>query len=286
MSEKTLFGQIFDEKSELFKVECTDEMNNITTDMSHQIEWHYSSASKQRTVKIDLIRHDQTIAQFFLSPETYADGEEYLAIQNSWQGYISESGSDASVNVLSASPEDYIQSIADSDDMERFTAEVDSRYSQGVEHLMLSRAAEITQAWQNDIRLQTMLADNTMGYLYNSEFGHLSPKGYFRDMLIHVGRAAWNASSPGSLRKNNTLVPYTTHPRDGDLLMVSDEENPDAPAALPVFMYSYTPLGFRFEIQQTYEGEMLAFCIWEKNSSEDGYKWIEEHEIDERIAEL
>ena len=286
MSEKTLFAQVFDEKSELFKVECSDEMNNSTSDMSHQIEWHYSSDSKQRIVKIDLTRHSQKIAEFFLSPETYADGEEYLEIQNSWEGYVSESGSDASIDISTGSTEDYIQSVADSDDMERYTAEVSSRYSQGVEHLMLTRAAEITQAWQNDIRLQTMLAGNKMEHLYDANFGVLSPKGYFSDMLIHVGRTAWTSSAPGSLLKNNTLVPYTNHPKDGDLLIFSDEKDPDSQAVLPVFMYSYTPLGFRFEIEQTYGGKILMFSIWEKNSDEDGYKSIDKYELEERIAEL
>ena len=280
MAKKSMFSQVFSKNSEIFEISCSDEMYRKADSMSF-------AAKHGDTLEIEISRHNQPFVKFYLKADTEScAGFEYLEIQNSWQGYITENGSDASIQVPTSSADDYIKAVADSSDIHDFASEVGTIYSSAVHDLMLFRAAEITQAWQNDRRIAAQLDSNTTSHLYQQNaYGVSVPKGYFRDLLVNTGRPVWAGSVAAKLHPGSFLDVHSLHSTEGSLLMGTSEPM-EAAAQLPEFSYSFVPLGFSFEMKEDFNGEHLLFSVWEQNSSENAHQYISSDEIEERLEDF
>ena len=278
---------IFGETENRFAISCEDEMTEISHNLKATCEDTILNFEGNHTYANTIYVQEKTgeyICSISVSPVSYAGGDEGVELQLKWHdidGGISPD--DVAIPFLSSdSIDDCIDEIAGSFDIRKFCGSAETMFIENVHNMMISAAADITEAWHQDPQIADFLSDMPENSWKDDGFsGMFIPSGEYGERLLSVAKNLLRSRLP-NLRSRPHEVDFN-HLRGADwvLMMVSSE----ASNVLPIFNYNVTPLGFRFESEDSEYGKILKFIVWEQQSNENRYQTITADEIEEYLTE-
>ena len=278
---------IFGENENRFVASCEDEM--CETSYNLKATWQDTVFDSEPThiyANVIFVREKtgEYVCSITVSPDSYAGGDEGVELHLEWLDTNSGiSPDDVSIPFPSSgSIDDCIDEIAENSDIRKFCGSAEELFVENVKNIMLSTAADITEAWQQDPQIADFLSDMPENSWEDDGFsGMFIPSGEYGERLLSIAENCLTSRSRYFHDRPYRVVFNQLRGADWVLMLVSDETS----NVLPIFNYNVTPLGFRFESEHGEDGKILKFIVWEKNSDENRYQTITAEEIEEYLTE-